>query len=260
MLLKTFIKDISSSRHVIRNIVNQTLTVKYKRSFLGFFWSILNPLANMLICSIVFGSIMRFDLKDFVVFLYAGMLPWGIFSQSVEQSASSIINAEGYIKKIYLPKVVFPVSTILSIYINTIFQFVALFLIIPIIGAPMSFTMLFLPVSFAILLIMVTGVSLLSSTVGVYFRDAPYLINIITSAWYYLTPILYPLDRMPETLQTVFRLNPMYYYVQLFRMPVHECRLPDFLTLGITICLALLMFFIGLHTFYKHQNEFVFKL
>ena len=126
--IKRFYSDIKESRYVLTNFINQELTIKYKRSVLGFFWSLLNPMASMIIGSVVFGSIMRFELKDFVVFLYAGMLPWNFFGISLDFCGVSILNNEGFIKKIYLPKIVFPLSTVCAQFINMLFSMVALFI------------------------------------------------------------------------------------------------------------------------------------
>lgn len=259
-MIKRLYTDVKQSRFIIKNLVNQALTVKYKRSILGFFWSVINPLANMLILAAVFSNIMRLNIRDYVVFLYSAMLPWSFFAQSAETSASSIVNAEGFIKKIYVPKIVFPLSNVLTVFINILFQFVALFFILLFRNNALSPALFFLPVSFAILFVLVLGVSLLTTTACVYFRDVPYLINVLMSAWYYLTPIIYPLDRISENLQPFFMANPMYYFVQLFRNPIYDHVLPSAQTLLTTTAIAVVVLLLGLFVFYRRERDFVYRL
>ncbi len=259
-IFKQLADDIKHSRYVISNFVNQELTIKYKRSALGFLWSLLNPMATMIISSIVFGSIMRFDLKDFVVFLYAGMLPWNFFAISADFCGVSILNNEGFIKKIYLPKVVFPFSTVVAQFINMLLSMIALFFFMLILGAKATFALFFLPVSFLLIFLWTIGFSLLMATVNVYFRDMRYIMSVVMNAWYYLTPILYPIESIPDGLRTVFYFNPGYYLVDMFRSPIYYHCLPSLMNIGIAVASTLVVFLSGLFCFYKHEKDFVYRL
>lgn len=260
MLVKRFCLDLINNQYVLGNFVSQELTVKYKRSALGFLWSLLNPLATMLISSFVFGSIMRFDLKDFVVFLYAGLLPWNFFGISIDFCGTSILNAEGFIKKVYIPKIIFPMSIIISKFIDMVLSMVALFVIMIFIGAKASFALLFLPISFIIIFLFTTGFSLLLATVTVFFRDSRYLMNVAMNAWYYLTPILYPIEVLPEKVQWLFYLNPSYYVIEMFRAPIYLHVLPNIENILIAVAVSVTIFLLGLRCFYKYEKEFVFRL
>ena len=259
-LLGRFFTDIKTCRYILSNLVNQELTVKYKRSVLGILWSLLSPLATMTIGSIVFGSIMRFALKDFVVFLYAAMLPWNFFAICVDFCGASMINAEGFIKKIYIPKIVFPLSTICAQFINMLLSMVSMFIIMLFLGAKTTIALTFLPVSFLILFIFTLGVSLIVATLNVYFRDFRYLTSIIMTGWFYLTPILYPLDAIPENMRGFFVFNPSYYLVDLFRQPIYYNAFPSAKTLLIMISIALFVFLAGLSYFYSKEHDFVYRL
>ena len=259
-LIKRFVVDIKKSRYVLANFVNQELTVKYKRSVLGFLWSLLNPMATMIISSIVFGSIMRFDLKDFVIFLYAGMLPWNFFGISTDFCGVSILNNEGFIKKIYLPKIVFPLSTVCAQFINMLFSMVALFFFMLILGARVTVALTFLPVAFLLIFLWTLGFSLIMATVNVYFRDMRYIMGVVMNAWYYLTPILYPITSIPEKLQPFFRLNPGYYLVDMFRSPIYYNCFPSLRNIVVAAGCALVVFFIGLAYFYHCERDFVYRL
>lgn len=258
--LQRLIEDVHKSRNVLENLVTQELTVKYKRSALGFLWSLLNPMATMIISSVVFGSIMRFELKDFVVFLYAGMLPWNFFGVSEDFCGVSIINNEGFIKKIYMPKIVFPLATVCAQFVNMLFSMIALFFFMLILGAKVTISLVFLPVAFAIIFLWTVGFSLMMATVNVYFRDMRYIVSVLMNAWYYLTPILYPITMIPEWLRPVFYCNPGYYLVQMFRAPIYYNVFPSLKEFLIALTCAVMMFFLGLGYFYKKEKDFVFRL
>lgn len=259
-IFKRLYSDVKESKYILSNFINQELTVKYKRSVLGFFWSLLNPIATMIISSIVFGSIMRFELSDFVVFLYAGMLPWGFFANSVDFCGVSIINNEGFIKKIYMPKIVFPLTTVCANFINMLFSMSALFLIMIFLGARITPALLFLPVAFLIIYIWTMGFSLLMATINVYFRDMRYIMGVVLNAWYYVTPILYPITAIPEKLRIIFYLNPVYYIVDMFRSPIYYNALPELQNILIAVGSALLILVTGLACFYKYEKDFCFRL
>ncbi len=259
-IFKHFFTDVNDSRYVLSNFINQELTVKYKRSVLGFFWSLLNPMATMIISSIVFGSIMRFELNDFVVFLYAGMLPWSFFANSADFCGVSIINNEGFIKKIYMPKIVFPLTTVCANFINMLFSMSALFIFMVVLGAKVTPALFFLPISFIIIFIWTLGFSLLMATVNVYFRDMRYIMSVVMNAWYYITPILYPITAIPDNLRIFFYLNPGYYLVDMFRSPIYNNVLPDLQNILIASLCAVFMLLIGLGCFYNKEKDFCFRL
>ena len=257
---KRFTSDLYSSRFIIVNLVNQELTVKYKRSVLGFLWSLISPLATMIVGAFVFGSIMRFEIQGFVVFLYAAMLPWNFFAISVDSSGSSILNAEGFIKKIYIAKIVFPFSIVCSQFINMLFSMVSMFIIMFFLGARVTVALVFLPVSFLLIIFFTLGLSLVTATVNVYFRDMRHITGVIMSAWYFITPILYPLAFIPEHLQPIFLLNPAYYLIDMFRQPIYYASFPSLNNFLIALAVSLVVFMLGLVVFYKNERDFVYRL
>lgn len=259
-LFKRLINDISSSKYVLSNFVNQELTVKYKRSALGFFWSLLNPVATMIVSSVVFGSIMRFELKDFVVFLYAGLLPWNFFAVTLDFSGVSILNNEGFIKKIYLPKILFPFSIACAQFVNMLFSMAALFFFMVILGAKISTALFFLPIAFLMIFLFTVGLSLIMATVNVYFRDMRYIMGVIMNAWYYLTPILYPIDMIPAYLKPIFYFNPCYYLIEMFRAPIYRGAFPDGQSILIASLVSIGFFVVGLSYFYRKEKDFVYRL
>lgn len=252
--------EVYTYREVLYNFVSQELKVKYKRSFLGFLWSLLNPILTMIVTSIVFAAIMKFELNNFVVFIYSGLLPWGFIAISMDGSTNSLINAEGYIKKVYLPKLIFPISGVASNFVNMLLSMVSLFIVLLFIGAKVTIALTFLPISFILLFFAVSGISMLLATFAVFFRDIRHIIGVITSALFYLTPILYPLDFIPKHISRFIELNPFYYFVQLFRDPIYFGKFPSMYNVGITVGLTTILFLLGLYVFTKYEKDFVFRL
>lgn len=254
------IKDLFIYREVLWNFISQELKVKYKGTFLGFFWSLLNPILTMTVTSIVFSSIMRFELKDFVIFVFSGLLPWGFIAMSLDSSVNSIINAEGFMKKVYLPKLIFPIASVCSNFVNMFFSMISLLIILIIMGAKISISFIFLPVSFLIIFVGVLGISLILSTLSVFFRDIRHLIGVITSTFFYLTPIIYPKDYIPEPFAKLINLNPFSYYIDLFRMPIYHLQFPDLNTVLLCLIMSLGFLSIGLIVFLKHEKDFIYRL
>lgn len=254
------INELYRFREVLINFALQELKVKYKRSVLGFLWSLLNPILTMTVTSIVFAAIMRFELNNFVVFIYSGLLPWGFIAISMDGSTNSLINAEGFVKKVYLPKMIFPLAGVLSNFINMIFSMASLFIILLFIGAKISIALIFLPISFLLIFAAVTGISFILSITSVYFRDIRHIIGVITGVLFYLTPILYPLDRIPIQFSRYIQFNPFYYYVELFRNPIYEGLFPSTDVIIITTIFSLCILAIGLLIFIRKEKDLVFRL
>lgn len=256
----TSYKELFAYREVLYNFAAQELKVKYKGSFLGFIWSLLNPLLTMSVTSIVFASILKFELKDFVVFVFSGLLPWGFIAGSLEGGANSIINAEGYIKKVYLPKMIFPVSVVISNFINMFFSMCALIIILTFIGYDPKASLWFLPISLLITVLMAIGFSLILSTLTIFFRDMRYIISVIVATLFYLTAIIYPIEAVPAPYSLFIQYNPFFYFVMLFRDPIYYGQLPSVFTLSICLIITAFTLVVGTLFFKKYENKFIYKL
>jgi ABC-type polysaccharide/polyol phosphate export permease len=241
-------------------LVRQQLVLRYRRSTLGFFWTLLNPLMMMAVSSIVFSSIFKFQLKDYVFFMFSGMVPWLYFSNCISQTSASLLNNEGLIKKVFLPKTLFPLSTSIFLLIDSMFGLIALFIVGLFIGVQASWALLFIPVALVVLYIFTLGLGLLLSTIVVYFRDIQQIVNVGLQALYFLTPIMYPISAVSPRLASVLYLNPMYYFVEMFRYPLYQASWPPVETVAICISLAVVSFMVGNFVFRSRQNDFVFRL
>lgn len=253
-------KELYDYRQIISQLVMQQLLTRYRRTIFGYLWTVLNPLLMMGITAVVFSHIFRFGLRDYAVFLLAGSVPWTLFANCLVQAGGSIVSNEGLLKKIYIPKLVFPVSTAIGNLLDSLFSLCALFVVAFLVGAKISFALLFLPVAFVLLFVFSLGLTLVLSVVMVYLRDMQHLIGVMLQAWFFLTPVMYQLEAISPKLQHLIIYNPMVYFIDLFRAPIYASALPSLQTLGIATVLAVVSFAVGLQVFRAYENKLIFRL
>ena len=210
--------------------------------------------------SLVFSTLFAADLKTFTIFLFSGMIPWTFFSSVVSQSGGAFINNEGLIKKIYLPKVIFPLSIAIALLIDSVLSFLVLFLIIISIGGSLSWALLFTPISYLLLFIFTLGIGLIMSVATVFFRDLQYVILIAMQGLFFLTPIFYRQDNIVGKLAWLLKLNPIVPFIELFRAPLYTAQLPSFNVVLQTIIFSLSALTIGLFVFLRQEKKIVFRL
>jgi ABC-2 type transport system permease protein len=234
------------------------LKVRYKRSVLGFLWALLNPALMMLVLTLVFSTIMRFPIKHYAIFLLSVLLPWTFFSQSLGYAVESIVGNGELIKKVAVPKLVFPVAAIVSNIINLLLSLIPLAILVPLLRHPFYWTWLYLPVPMLALIIFTLGVTFLFAAANVYYRDVTHIVQVVLSAWFYFTPIIYPLDLLPPHYQWLFKLNPLLYVTNGFRLAVYYGMLPKWTSVAASFVCAFAALLIGFGIFRKYQDHFVF--
>jgi ABC-type polysaccharide/polyol phosphate export permease len=257
---KSFISELYSYRAVLNRLVQQQLTLRYRRTALGYFWTLINPLLMMSVMALVFSSLYKTDLKTFALFLFAGMIPWNFFSALVAQSCTSFINNEGLIKKIYLPKLIFPFSLSIALLIDSILSFLALLIIIFILGGQIGMSIIFIPYAFAALWVFTLGVGLVISVFSVFFRDLQHIVVIGLQGLFFLSPILYKSDALSGPIKWLVNLNPISIFIELFRAPLLFNLMPDTTIIATSLMLAIISLLIGLFVFFKWQKSIVFRL
>ncbi len=255
-----FFDRIWEFRLVFQHLVSQHVTLRYRRTALGFLWTLINPLITMIITSIIFSLMMRMSLQSFAIFLFTGIIPWTLFSQCIVQGGGSILENEGLIKKIYIPKQVFVLSRCTGLLIDAVTSFCCLFVLAAIIGAHLTPALVILPLAFVLVFLFSIGMALAMSVLTVYFRDAQQIVGILLQAGYYLTPIIYPITIAPERYQWVFKLNPMFYFVEMFRKPIYEGVFPSLHTIGVSAACAAVSIVIGMYVFNKYERNVIFRL
>lgn len=255
-----YLSELYDSRNLLYQLVSQQLILRYRRTALGYLWTLINPLLMMSVMAVVFSSLFKADLKSFTIFLFAGMIPWNFFSLVVSQSCSSYINNEGLIKKIYLPKVIFPLSIAFSILIDSLLSFIALFIIILALGGTLSWALLFLPISFMLLFVFAFGVSLVVSIATVFFRDLQHIIIIAMQGIFFLTPIFYKDDVLIGKVAWLVRLNPVTPFIALFRVPIVEGSMPSGSIIFHATVISIFFIALGIMIFIRLSKKIIFRL
>ncbi len=250
------LKDLIKYREVIRNFVSRDLKTRYKGSFLGFFWSFLNPLLNLLVLAVVFSFIIRANVPNYPIFLLVGILAWQFLASSLLLGSRSIIENGGLIKKIFLAREVFPFSVVFSNLVHLLFALVVLVVFLIYFRILPDFSWLLFPYFLFLQSIFLLGLVLIVSSLSVYFRDIPILIESLIPVWYFLSPIFYPPSLIPVAIQPYYNLNPMAAFITAYRNVLLDKTFPDFQVLLVTLISSLLLFVIGYFVFVKLEKGF----
>ena len=256
--MNELIRDTYRYRELIWALAMRDLTVRYKRSVLGFLWALLNPALLMLVLTLIFSTLMRFSQPHYAIFLLSVLLPWTFFAQCLSYAVESVVGNSDLIKKVAVPKLVFPVSTVISNIINLLLSLIPLVILVPLLGHPLFWTWFYLPIPLLALTIFTLGATFFLATANVYYRDVAHIIQIVIQALFYVTPILYSLDLFPEKYRWAFKLNPLVYLLNGFRLSVYWGQLPKFESVVASFVCAFAALFIGFGVFKKHQHDFVF--
>jgi ABC-type polysaccharide/polyol phosphate export permease len=245
-------------RQLIWALALKELKVRYKRSVLGFLWALLNPALMMGVLTVVFSTILRFGIPHYAIFLLSVLLPWTFFSQSLSYAVESIVGNGELIKKVSVPKLVFPVAAVVSNIINLLLSFIPMALVVLAMRHPFYSTWLYLPVPILALIIFTLGAAFFFAAANVYYRDVAHILQVVISAWFYFTPIIYALDFIPANRQWLFKLNPIIYVINGFRLAIYYGQLPKWSSIAASFACAFIALFIGFAIFRKYQDDFVF--
>jgi ABC-type polysaccharide/polyol phosphate export permease len=251
------LRDLVEHRNLLWNLVRRDLTVRYKRSVIGFFWTMLNPLLLMIILTVVFSSLFRFEgIANYPTYFLSTYLVFGFFAQTTNQSMASLAWNGALMKRVRVPKSIFAVSTTLSGLVNLCLAYVPLFVIMFATGAPICFTVLYLPISFLLIAMFTLGVSLLLSALAVYFEDVQHMYQVATFGLMYLTPIIYPITIVPYKWLFVIRANPLTHLVKLARDPVYGCTVPGGHVIVASVAAAVVALVLGWVVFHRLARGF----
>jgi ABC-type polysaccharide/polyol phosphate export permease len=249
-----------SYRDLVVQLVARDIKVRYKRSVLGVAWSMLNPLMMMVVLTLVFSHVFRSDLSHYPVYLLAGTVLWSFFTQGTTEAMNQLLWGQSLLTKIYLPRTAFAIASIGTGLVNLGLSLIPLLAIMLVTGVPLSLSLLWLPVPILLTAMFVLGAGLLLSALALSFRDVSYMYQIVLTAWYFLTPILYPKTIVPESERWWFNLNPMYHLVETFRAPIYAGSLPEFHTLLVAALVSLGMLILGWWVFTARADEIAYRL
>lgn len=255
------LREIYNYREMLISLIRKELRGKYKASVLGFMWSFLTPLFQMLVYIVVFSQILRSGIEHFAIFLLVSLMPWNFFSASITNGSTCVISQENLVKKIYFPRIILPLSFVTSMFINLMITFVLIFLILLVSGFGIDLkAIVFLPVIVVAEYMLALGICTIVSALAVYFRDLEYIMGILSMAWMYLTPIMYSFDVIPESLRLLFWLNPMTSIILSYQQILYYKCVPEFDMLLQAVIVGGVFLGIGITLFQKMQRKFVEEL
>lgn len=251
------IKEIFEYKQMIFSLVRKDLRGRYKGSVLGFLWTFINPLLQLLVYTMVFSVILRSGIDKYYLFLFVALIPWNFFASSLQGGARSILNEQSLVTKIYFPREVLPISYVTSNFINMLYCFIIVFLVLIISGIKLNPLALLCLIPVMILeYIMSVGIAMFTSSVTVYFRDFEHIMGIVGMAWQYLTPVMYPMDWVPDKLRIIFNLNPMTPIIQAYRDILYYSKVPDMSTLISAAVFAFAVLIVGFAVFGALKKRF----
>jgi ABC-2 type transport system permease protein/lipopolysaccharide transport system permease protein len=213
----------------------------------------------MVVLSLVFASL-NTEVNNYSLFLFAGMVPWSFLSTALNDCAVCVIANEGLIRKIYVPKLVFPLARVLIGLVTFVLSLGALFLLLWPLGARLHLSMLLLPFVILLLAMFSLGLGLIVATANTFYRDCGHLVAVVLQAWYFATPILFPITKFDLSVQWRLRLNPAYYFIELFHEVLYAGHWPRISLVAAAALIATASLGIGYAIFKSHEDKMVFRL
>lgn len=245
---------------LIKQLVSRDFKTKYKRSVLGMAWSFLNPLLTMCVQYVVFSTLFKSDIPNYAVYLLTGIVFMNFFSEAVSMGMTSITGNASLIKKVYVPKYIYPISRVISSLVNFVIALIPLMLVMIFTGLMPRPALILLVFDILCLLGFITGMGLLLTTAMTFFQDTQFLWGVISMMWMYLTPIFYPESIIAEQFLTVYRMNPMYQYITFARTCIIDGVSPAPLSYLWCLLSSVMVLWLGIIVFKKHQDRFVLYL
>ncbi len=254
------LRSLWNYRACVPTLVINNLRRRYQRSFLGFLWSLLNPLAMMTIMTLVFSLFFRKDPRDFALYIFSGLLPWTFMSSTMVAGCGALVEAEGYLKKMPVPKLVFPLVIVGTESCNFALSLVALVLLGAIVGLKCHPTLLALPIAILPTLVFTFGMTVVLSVLTVYFRDVAHIVGVALGGIFYLTPILYPAASIPAHLQVWYQYNPFLHYLNLYRNLICNGSIPSLQENCVVWSLSIVATTIGVALYLWRAPKIIYRL
>jgi len=272
----SYIKEVLGARELLSNLVLREVRGQYKRTIFGRLWSLVSPLASMLVYTFVFSFVFKVQpakgdpsgLDVYAVWLLCGLLPWTFFANAVSSGMGSLVANAGLITKVYFPRLVLPVSAVFSVAYNWLFEMLILVLAILLVGGFVWPWLPFVVLMMVVLALFAAGIALLLSIANVYFRDTQYLLSIILQIWMYMTPIVYPITLVadqsariggllgtPVTILDIYTLNPMLHFVEVFRTLLYDNTWPEVSDVVACVIWAVVAVVLGVWAFSRKEKR-----
>lgn len=249
-------------RELLWNMTVRHLRGQYKQSILAYAWALLMPLSQMLIMTFVFSVFIRITIPDvpFALFLFVGLLPWNFFSSALSSATDSVVGASSLVTKVYFPREILPTAAILTKVVDLLFASIILVALMAFYGRAPTETVAWVPLLFLAQFLFTLGLSLPLAALNLYFHDVRYLVGVVLTLWFYLTPIIYDSNQVPARYHILFDLNPVSLFINAYRRVILYDQSPGMdkllLGLGISVCTCL----IGYYLFKKMEPGFADRI
>jgi len=255
-MIKSF-TEIWKFRALISALIVRHLNSRYRGSFFGFIWSFLNPLCLIGVYALIFKYYIRFDhVENYTLFLFTGLLPWIWFSSGLLEATNSISSGGNLISKALFPAQILPLVAVLTNLVNYILALPLLFIFMLFSGIMPGVSILALPIVLFVQFIFIYGLSLLTSALNVHYRDVQHVLGNLMTLWFFLCPIIYPLDSIPEKFRFTYFLNPVAIFTDMYHGIFLNNLMPNFLTLFIIFVVSVVTLYFGLKVFNHYKEEF----
>lgn len=259
-MLKKYLLTFKKYSGLIVYLAKNQIALRYRKSYLGMLWSLLNPLLTMLVLNMVFSTLFKHQIENFPIYLMCGRLIYEYNSESTRTAMNSVLSNASLIKKVYIPKYVFPLSSSIAALMNMFFSLIALMIVMIFTHVTPKWTMLLFWLPMAYVFVFSTGLGLILSAINVFFRDIKHLYSVFLTMWLYLTPIFYPIEAIPERVQRIIFLNPLYHYIAMFRGLILYGTLPSLSENIICGLSGLIVLTAGVLLFKKVQDRFILHM
>lgn len=243
---------------LLYQLISREIKSRYKQSFLGYAWVILNPFFQMLVMTFVFSLIVRVPSLGvpYAIFLYTALLPWNLFANSLSHATNAFVGNAELIKKIYFPRQIFVQATLIAKVIDFVLASSILAAFMIFYHTPITWNIFWLIPIFLIQEIFTYGLALLFATINLFYRDVQYVLSLILVLWMYLTPVIYPVEMVPDQYRFIFKLNPMAVLVNAYREVILGGNMPKLSSLAIAAVVSLVTLYVGKKIFTRLEGLF----
>ena len=253
-------KNLYQYRELLKTSVRKEVRGRYKNSFLGVLWSFLNPLLQIAVYAIVFPLILRNNQENYVIFLCCCLIPWTFFATSINRSAFSFVENGNILKKVYFPREIIPISVVTSEAINFMISTIIILGFVLFGGLGISKYIVLYPLVLIVQYFVVLAISIIIASICVYLRDLQHFIGVALQLLFYVAPVVYSPNMIPENFQWILRINPMTYIINAYRAIFYNKTMVEIKPLMIVFLISIIAFGIGYMIFNKLQKGFAEQL
>jgi ABC-type polysaccharide/polyol phosphate export permease len=248
--------ELTRYRHLLGELIRRDLKVRYKRSLLGYLWTMLNPLLMMLATTLVFSHVFRFSIDNYPIYVLSGYILWMFFAQGTLAATTVLLSSSALARNIYLPPALFPLAAVNAAAVHLLLSLLPLFLLVTLTGGRLDGALLSLPVGLGLAFLFTYGLALILAAASVFFHDIIHIYQVLLTVWMYITPIFFPIEIVPEEWSSILHLNPLLYLVRIFRDPIYAGTWPDPSGVGIAAACAFGTVMLGWWYFQRSRDAF----